>query len=130
MMPTMGGASRNDGRAMRVLVIAALALVAAWVPVHAAPISPGCLPNPLPAPPEAGVLLLDTATNFGESLHVQMWRQACQDGTGTAMLMRVSPVTAVPLLCSGDFTLLQSGLQHNPVLRPAAGAARARRERA
>src|SRR5262245_29746662 len=91
-------------RAMRVVALVALALLAWWMPAHAVPMSPGCLPGPLPPPPAFGVVLLDTGTNFGESLHVEVWRQACQDSTGTAVLMRASPITTAPLFCSGDFT--------------------------
>ena len=109
---------------MWVVALAALALLAGWVPAHANPISPGCLPNPLPAPPASPAVTLDTATNFGEGMHVQVWRQACQDGTGSAVLMQAVPTTASPLLCSGDFTLLQGGLQHNAVLLPALGSVR------
>jgi hypothetical protein len=94
------------------------------MPVHAAPMSPGCLPSPLPSPPASGAVVLDTATNFGERLHLQVWRQACRDGTGSAVLMQASPTTAVPLFCSGDFTLLQGGLLYNAVLLPALGSAR------
>ncbi len=109
---------------MRVVALAAFALLAGWAPVHAAPMSPGCLPSSLPSAPTSAAVLLDTATNFGEGLHVQVWRQACQDGTGSAVLMHASPATAAPLLCSGDFTLLQGGLQHNAALLAAPGGGR------
>ncbi len=109
---------------MRVVPLAAVVLLAGWMPVHAAPMSPGCLPSPLPSPPASATVLPDTATSFGESLHVQVWRQACQDGTGTAVLVHASPTTVAPLFCSGDFTLLQAGLQHNAVLLPALGSPR------
>jgi hypothetical protein len=104
--------------------LAALVLLGGWLPVHAGPISSGCLPDPLPAPPGSPAIALDTATNFGEAMHVQVWRRACQDGTGSAILMQASATTAAPLLCSGDFTLLQGGLQYNAVLLPAVGSSR------
>ncbi len=90
---------------------------------RAATISPGCLPTPLPGAPAPTTAALDTA-NFGESMHVEIWRHACLDGTGTVLLMRASPSTAAPFLCSGDFSLVQGGLQHNTVLRLSAEGAR------
>lgn len=85
---------------------------------QAAPISPGCLPNPLPAEPVPPAVALDT-DSFGERMRVDIWRQPCLDGSGTALLMRAAPSTAAPLLCSGDFTLRQGGLRYNAVLASA-----------
>ena len=67
---------------------------------------------------------LDTATNFAEAMHVEVWRRPCQDGAGTAVLLRASPTTSSPLLCSGDFTLLQGGLEYNAVLLQDVGGGR------
>jgi hypothetical protein len=97
------------------LALAALALLIWSAPTEAAPISPGCLPSPLPEAPGPSAVALDTV-NFGEGMHLNVWRQACLDGTGSAVLMRVSPTASLPFLCSGDFALGQGGLQHNAVL--------------
>ncbi len=97
------------------LALAALALLTWCAPTEAAPISPGCLPSPLPEVPGPSAVALDTV-NFGEGMHVDVWRQACLDGTGSAVLMRAAPTASLPFLCSGDFTLGQGGLQHNAVL--------------
>jgi len=123
-MLTMRSSRRQGFTAMRVVALVALALLAWSTPALAAPLSPGCLPTPLPSPPASSAILLDPVTSFGESLHIQVWRVACQDGTGTAVLAQASPASARPLLCSGDFTLLQGGLLHNAVLMPAPGSGR------
>jgi hypothetical protein len=123
-MPKMRSSRRENVRATRVVALATLALLSGWAPAHAAPMTPGCLPGPLPSPPASAAVLLDTATNFGERLHLQVWRQACQDGTGSAVLMHAAPTTAAPLFCAGDFTLLQGGLQHNAVLLATLGSPR------
>ena len=57
-------------------------------------------------------------------MHVEVWRRPCQDGAGTAVLLRASPTTSSPLLCSGDFTLLQGGLQYNALLLQDVGGGR------
>ena len=87
-----------------------------------APVSPGCVPAPLPATPGAPAVGLD-AVNFSERMHLDVWRQPCLDGSGTVVLMRATP-TPGAFLCSGDFTLLQGGLEHNAVLSTVPGGPR------
>src|SRR5215510_9731790 len=87
------------------IAAATLALLV-WCAPSQATISPGCPPNPLPATPASPAAALDTV-NFGEGMHVDVWRQPCLDGSSSVVLMRVAPTTAVPFLCSGDLTLLQ-----------------------
>jgi len=101
---------------------AALVILAWWAPGEA-DVSSGCVSNPLPASPASPSAALDTV-NFGEGMHVDVWRQRCLDGSGSALLMRVAPTTASPFLCSGDFTLLQNGLRYNALLLPAPASPR------
>lgn len=115
----------SAGRRTRGLaMVAALAASIAWQDASAAPISPGCLPSGLPAEPIGSVATFDTTTNFGESLHVEVWRQGCADGSGTVVLLRATPTSAAPLFCSADFTLAQGGLQHNALLMPSTAGGR------
>lgn len=110
--------------AIAAVLVALAALLAPAVPARAA-VSPGCLPSPLPAPSGAPQAAGDTM-NFGEGMRVEVWRQGCQDGTGSAVLMRATPAAGspTPFLCSGDFRLQQNGLSYNALLSTSAGGAR------
>ena len=102
--------------------LAAIILVVSCAPTGAAPLSPGCLPDPLSTTPIAPVTA-DVAV-FEERMRVEVWRQPCVDGAGAAILMRATPTSAAPHLCSGDFAIVQGGLEKNAVLQASVGGSR------
>lgn len=100
--------------------IAAIALAVG--PADTAPIPPGCLPDPLPSTPIVPITA-DVAV-FDERMRVEVWRQPCVAGAGTAILMRAAPASAAPLLCSGDFAIVQGGVEKNALLQASVGGSR------
>ena len=67
-------------------------LVALVLPVAAEAISNGCLPIPFPTPTPP-VVQENVSWGFGsppDTLHFEIWRQSCLDGSGTALLLRAS----------------------------------------
>lgn len=51
------------------------------------------------------------------------WRETCQDGTGSALLMKATPNVGSPFLCGPSFTIIQNSVQHNDIqLQSAPGA--------
>lgn len=70
----------------------------------------GCLPFPLPTTPQPPVFVLPLHF-FTEHGSAQLWRQACEDGSGNmALLMRVAPTTPTLFVCSVSFDITQGGV--------------------
>ena len=93
-------------------------LVALVLPVAAEAVSDGCLPTPstTPVPP---VVSDDISWGFGspsDRLRFEIWRQPCADGSGIALLVRVSPLSPGPgYFCDGNLAVLQGGHQFDTV---------------
>ena len=65
-----------------------------------------CLPT-LPTMPGASAVAFDVAAG-DEQFHLEIWRQACQDGSGQlAVLMRATPTSPGPYLSGASFTIIQ-----------------------
>jgi hypothetical protein len=94
-------------------------LVALVLPVAAEAFSDQCLPNPLPTTPAPPVVAQNVTWGFGSSpdfLRFEIWRQACLDGSGVAVLLRASPVTSTPAyFCDDNLQIIQGGRQFNTV---------------
>jgi hypothetical protein len=94
-------------------------LVALVLPVAAEAFSDQCLPNPLPTTPAPPVVAQNVTWGFGSSpdfLRFEIWRQACLDGSGVAVLLRASPVTPTPAyFCDDNLQIIQGGRQFNTV---------------
>src|SRR6185503_11866270 len=75
-------------------------LVALVMPVAAEALTAGCLPNPLPTIPVPPVISEIVSWGFGsnpdDTLLFEIWRQACLDNSGVAVLLRVSPAAPIP----------------------------------
>ena len=68
-------------------------LVALVLPVAAEAFSDGCLPNPFPTTPVPPVFAQNVSWGFGSSpdrLRFEIWRESCLDGSGAALLLRVT----------------------------------------
>lgn len=90
-----------------------LALMAAgWL---GAPASTEALPSTCFVPPLPAIVQSPTFTMdiffAGEHGRLDVWRQACQDGSGElAVLGRVTPITPKVFVCSLEFSFLQNGV--------------------
>jgi hypothetical protein len=93
----------------------ALLVVLALPVAGEAAISAGCLPSPLPAVPVEPVFTLDTVASDGDMAHLDIWRHTCLDATGSVVLVRVTPTSLAPFVCSG-FDVVQAGAQHTVFL--------------
>lgn len=69
----------------------------------------GCLPPPLPTTTTPPTFSRDVQS-FSDRMHLDVWRLPCPTG-GVIMLMRVTPITSGPFLCSLDFAIIQSASQ-------------------
>ena len=66
-------------------------LVALVLPAAAEALSDGCLPDPLPTTPTPPVVAESVTWGFGsppDRLFFEIWRLACLDGSGVAVLLR------------------------------------------
>jgi hypothetical protein len=94
-------------------------LVAVVLPVAAEAVSDGCLPTPLPTVPRPPVVAENVTWGFGslpDGLRFEIWRQACQDGSGTALLLQVTPLSPVPAyFCDSNLQIIQGGHQFNTI---------------
>jgi len=94
-------------------------LVALVLPVAAEAISNGCLPIPFPTPTPP-VVQENVSWGFGsppDTLHFEIWRQSCLDGSGTALLLRASPASPGPgYFCDDNLQVLQGNHQFNTVV--------------
>ena len=88
-------------------------LVALVLPVAAEAISDGCLPDPLPTTPTPPVVSESVTWGFGSSrtaLLFEIWRLACLDNSGVAVLLRVTPLSPVPAyFCDDNLQVVQGG---------------------
>lgn len=97
---------------MKIATVAfALLVLAVTAAAPAEAISTACLPGGLPPTTTPPVASKDLAHGFGASLdryHIDVWRVPCQDGSGdVALLLRATPITAGPFVCSVHFQILQ-----------------------
>ncbi len=99
-----------------VLVVAFLAALA--VPTAAAGAVPAaCLPVGFPSTPAPPVFTVEVA-DFADRIHLAVWRQACQDGSGqVVVLVHATPVSTGPSLCGTQLTVVQNGVQITGRLR-------------
>lgn len=68
----------------------------------------GCLTYPLSATPSSPVVT-ELGFSSADRMRVEVWRQHCQNGTGSFPVMRVTPLTIAPFLCTGTFSVRQGG---------------------
>jgi hypothetical protein len=93
-------------------------LVALVLPVAAEAVSNGCLPT-LSTEPVPPVVAENISWGFGspsDRLRFEIWRQSCLDGSGVALLLRVSPLAPNPgYFCDNNLAVLQGGAQFDTV---------------
>jgi hypothetical protein len=93
-------------------------LVALVLPVAAEAVSDGCLPS-LSTEPVPPVVSENITWGFGspaDRLRFEIWRQSCLDGSGVALLLRVSPLAPNPgYFCDNNLAVLQGGHQFDTV---------------
>jgi hypothetical protein len=78
-----------------------------------ATISPTCLPAPLPSSPRPPVFTMQAAS-FREPLRFDVWREPCKDNSGLIVpLIRATPLSSTPFVCSSAFTVIQAGTQYD-----------------
>ena len=81
--------------------------------ITSALIPPTCLPAPLPSSPRPPVFTMQAA-RFGEQLRFDVWREPCRDNSGLIVpLLRVTPLSGSPFVCSSSFTVIQAGIQYD-----------------
>ena len=96
----------------RVILIVAM-MVAAWLGTssRADALPSTCFVPPLPAIVQSPTFTMDVFFG-GEHGRLDVWRQACQDGSGElAVLVRVTPITPKVFVCSLDFSITQFGVE-------------------
>jgi len=95
-------------RVILFLALTAAGWLAAPPPTQALPST--CFVPPLPALVQAPSFTMDVFFG-GEHGRLDIWRQACQDGSGElAVLVRVTPVTPKVFVCSLEFSITQNGV--------------------
>ena len=101
----------------RLLFVGSLVMLA-WSN-DAEAISGTCFAGGLPASPTPPVVGAEVLWDWGvpDRYRIDVWRVACQDGTGVALLLRATPITPDPFVCGGSLTLLQNGMQIQAALR-------------
>jgi hypothetical protein len=78
-----------------------------------AAITPTCLPAPLPSSPRPPIFSMQAAS-FREQLRFDVWREPCQDNSGLIVpLLRATPLSGTPFMCSSAFTVIQAGIQYD-----------------
>ena len=103
---------------MTMLRIVLALLVALVLPVAAEALTAGCLPDPLPTTPAPPVVSDIVSWGFGsdsDRLLFEIWRQACLDNSGAAVLLRVSPTPVPAYFCDSNLQVIQGGRQFNTV---------------
>ena len=95
----------------RVALIVAV-MLASWLgtssPTEALPST--CFVPPLPAIVQSPSFTMEVFF-AGEHGRLDVWRQACQDGSGElAVLVRVTPITPKVFVCSLEFSITQNGI--------------------
>jgi hypothetical protein len=109
--------------AMGLLCAVVCALLAPRV-AHAIPAT--CLPPPLTDIPQPPVFTMDLVAPSSEHGRLDVWRQACEDGSGEmAVLARVTPITPKVFVCSASLSITQGPGQIPGALSPTADGATA-----
>jgi hypothetical protein len=81
-------------------------------PIASALIPPTSLPAPLPSSLRPPVFTMQAA-RFGEQLRFDVWREPCIDNSGLIVpLIRATPLSGTPFVCSSSFTVIQAGIQY------------------
>jgi hypothetical protein len=75
-------------------------------------LSNSCLVAPLPSTPKTPNYSMSYKDFSGDTVAMTFWREPCQDGTGSALLVRATP-TGSPFLCSSSFKIIQNAIQMN-----------------
>lgn len=78
-------------------------------------VSSTCLPAPLPTTPRTPNYSM-TFSEYNGTAKLVFWREPCQDGTGTALMMQATPTTGTPFLCGSVATIIQDGQQLNNII--------------
>jgi hypothetical protein len=92
-------------------LVAVFALLALLPVVGEAGTLPGCLPSSLPTVPVPPVFALDTSDRADDNAHLDIWRHACLDGSGSAVLIRLMPTSLAAHVCYVDFSVVQAGTE-------------------
>jgi hypothetical protein len=72
-----------------------------------------CLPAPLPSSPRPPVFTMQAAS-FREQVRFDVWREPCKDNSGLIVpLIRATPLSSTPFVCSSAFTVIQAGTQYD-----------------
>ncbi len=108
---------------MRLPAALALFVAVLALPLAASALPQNCLPAPFPTTTQPPVFTLDLTESFGDDhAGLELWRVPCTDGSGqTAALVRITPITVNPLMCSFDLKLIQGGQQFRAWLRKTPG---------
>jgi hypothetical protein len=106
LLPLAGARICAVGKLMILVVI-----VVVSAPLAALAVSTSCLPFPLPTSPQSPIVTMNIDPLASEHGQAQIWRQACEDGSGDmAVLMRITPTTTPTVfVCSISFTISQGG---------------------
>jgi hypothetical protein len=84
-------------------------------PIASALIPPTCLPAPLPSSPRLPVFTMQAARS-GEQVRFDVWREPCRDNSGLIVpLIRATPLSGTPFVCSVSFAVIQAGIQYNNI---------------
>ena len=89
-------------------------LLLAWAPPETADALPSnCFTGSLPTTPQVPNYTLELSPNSSfNHARLVLWRQVCPSVPGeTAVLVRITPVSNVPSVCSADFVIIQNSLQ-------------------
>ena len=87
------------------VLVAVLSILGLASQAHAV-IPASCVRAPFPAMPTAPIFTA-TANNGAHQFRVDVWRLRCKIGNGSALLMRITPITVEPRVCSVDFIVEQ-----------------------
>lgn len=80
-------------------------------------ISATCLPGGFPSATTPPVVT-GAGIFFSDQFRVDVWRVPCEDGSGAvALLLRATPLTQAPFVCSSNFDMIQNGQQVNGTIR-------------
>jgi hypothetical protein len=94
------------------------------VPEASAAVSATCLPGGFPDAPTPPVFTATAnAASSADAFTIEVWRVVCQDDSGeTAVLLRATPISRLPYVCSYEFEIFQDGQQTDAILMLANGA--------
>src|SRR6266850_1387867 len=81
--------------------------------IASALIPPTCLPAPLPSSPRPPIFTMQVARS-GAQLRFDVWREPCIDNSALIVpLIRATPLSGTPFVCSSSFTVVQAGIQYD-----------------